>query len=94
MVCALNPLGLTFPEDACPAGHFAYGRLDAIDTELRRIESSSWPQQSAQWNTFYDAVVPSVDRYNPSLQEMGLMIMSKTVRDMQTGLSIATNTRI
>jgi hypothetical protein len=94
IVCALNQQGSTFPGDACPEGHFAYGRLDAIDTELRRMDSASWPlPQSLSWSTVYNAVIQHVSRFNPVLQDGGYMIVSKTVRNMATSTDIASNTR-
>lgn len=93
VVCALNPLGNSYPGDACPQGHFAYGRLDAIDTELQKIEAASWPYAS-RWGNAYEAVVPYVDRYNPLLQDGGTILMSKTIRDMPTGQVVASNTRL
>jgi len=99
VVCAMNDPGSSFPGDGCPPNSFAYGKLDAVDTELRRMEQASWADGHAQqqWVSMYDSVVPYVDRFDPVLQDGGYLIMSKTVWEgeaSENGVVVARNTRV
>ena len=104
VVCALNPPQNSYPGDECLPGYFAYGRLDAIDTELMRMEEESLNTTFAPLmasgavvgplHVMYDAVSHYVDRYNPVLLDGGYFISSRAVVDMSNGAVVARNTRI
>lgn len=104
MVCALNAQENSYPGDTCPPGYFAYGRLDAIDTEFMRMEEESLNTTFSQLleegavkgplRVVYDGVSHYLDRYNPMLQADGYFISSRSVVDTFNGALVASNTRI
>lgn len=91
VVCALNPAEISFVGDACPAGYFVQGRLEAIDTEMRRLEGQSLNASFAGFlsptgpvrgplNVEYDAITHYLGIYNPVLQPTtGVMMISRLV---------------
>jgi hypothetical protein len=67
VVCALNSRENSFVGDKCLPGHFSYGRMDAIDSELKKFDAEEYwriyPGGGAEYlTTNYDALVPYIDR--------------------------------
>lgn len=96
--CLLNPPSSSYVGDACPANHVSYGKLDAIDTELRGSVYASLllPLSKNVVSVVYEAVVARVQQtYGAShvLQNGDWMIVSKSIRWMANGAELVSNTR-
>lgn len=97
VVCAQNPVDSSYLGDACPANYVAYGKLDAVDTELRRMLYGSLSLSNQSQSIVYDAIVPRIQLFSggsPVVQNGDWMIVSKSVRDMASGRDLDTNTRV
>ncbi len=95
--CTLNSAQSSYVGDACPANYFSYGKLDAIDNELRRSIYGSLMLSKDEASVVYEAIVPRVQQnYGAShvLQNGDWMLVSKSVRSMLAGQELASNTRV
>jgi hypothetical protein len=99
VTCALNGVDFSFPGDECPAGYFAAGNLQRIDTEFRRVVGASLNAAAAASAApgrnlvlEYDGFVNAHGVTNNYLYNGEYLLVSSTVRDADTDEVVASST--